>query len=428
MSLACGVDFGTSNSTVGRLAHGQPTLLALEDGKPTLPSVVFYNADDDAVTYGRAALVDYLAGYEGRLMRSLKSLLGTSLIDGQTEVGGRALPFRMLLSHFIGEVKRRGEQAAGQRFDAAVFGRPVFFIDDSSAADQQAEDTLAEIARSVGFKHVAFQYEPIAAAFDYESRIAKEELVLIVDIGGGTSDFSLVRLSPERAGKAERRDDILATGGVHIGGTDFDKYLSLTAVMPLLGYGSRLRNNSEIPSGYYFNLATWHTINQAYTRKTWTQLADVVRDAAEPAKLVRLQRLIEERAGHWLAMQVEEGKIALSAAPAVALQLERLSPPASLQLERASFDAAIGHLLDSVDATVVRMLADAQVAPGRVDTVFFTGGSSGVLALRERIGKLLPAAKKVEGDLFGSIGSGLAIDAARKFGPGAAAGAGGARP
>jgi hypothetical chaperone protein len=419
MANACGVDFGTSNSTVGLVSPGRPALLALEDGKPTLPSVVFFNADDEEVSYGRAALADYLAGYEGRLMRSLKSLLGTSLIDGQTEVGGRALPFRMLLAHFIGEVKRRGEQAAGRPFDSAVFGRPVFFVDDSGAADQLAEDTLAEVARAVGFKHIAFQYEPIAAAFDYESRIEREELVLIADIGGGTSDFSLVRLGPDRAGRAERRDDILATGGVHIGGTDFDKYLSLSSVMPLLGYGSRMSNNSEIPSSYYFNLATWHTINLAYTKKTWTQLADVVRDAREPDKLGRLQRLIDARAGHWLAMKVEEGKIALSEAPAVSLELDRLSPPHALSLQRHEFDAAIGHLIDSVDQTVLKLLADAGVAASEVDTVFFTGGSSGVLALRERIGALLPAARKVEGDLFGSIGAGLAIDAARKFGPGA---------
>jgi hypothetical chaperone protein len=424
MANACGVDFGTSNSTVGLVGprsdgRGISMLLALEDGKPTLPSVVFFNADDEEVSYGRAALADYLAGYEGRLMRSLKSLLGTSLIDGQTEVAGRALPFRMLLSHFIGEVKRRGEQAAGHAFDSAVFGRPVFFIDDSSSADQLAEDTLAEVARAVGFKHIAFQYEPIAAAFDYESRIEREELVLIADIGGGTSDFSLVRLAPQRAGKAERRDDILATGGVHIGGTDFDKYLSLSSVMPLLGYGSRMNNNSEIPSSYYFNLATWHTINLAYTKKTWTQLADVVRDAREPDKLGRLQRLIDERAGHWLAMKVEEGKIALSDTASASLALDRLSPPHALTLQRHEFDAAIGHLIDSVDQTVLKLLADAGVAASAVDTVFFTGGSSGVIALRERIGALLPAARKVEGDLFGSIGSGLALDAVRKFGPGA---------
>jgi hypothetical chaperone protein len=416
MANACGVDFGTSNSTVGWARPGQSALLPLEEGKATLPSVVFFNADDEEVSYGRAALAGYLAGYEGRLMRSLKSLLGTSLIDGQTEVAGRALPFRMLLSQFIGELKRRAEQAAGREFHSAVFGRPVFFIDDSAQADQLAEQTLLEVARSVGFRDIAFQYEPIAAAFDYESQIRHEELVLIADIGGGTSDFSLVRLAPERMARSERRDDILATGGVHIGGTDFDKYLSLAAVMPLLGYKSLLSNNSEIPSSYYFNLATWHTINQAYTKKMWTQLADVARDAREPVKVARLQQLIEERAGHWLAMKVEEGKIALSDAHSATLELERLAPAQSVPLRREQFEGAIGHLVDAVDQTVLKLLADAGVAPSQVDTVFFTGGSSGVHLLRQRIGALVPQARKVEGDLFGSIGAGLALDAVRKFG------------
>ena len=416
MAIACGVDFGTSNSTVGWVRPGHPVMLGLEDGKATLPSVVFFNADDDEVTYGRAALGEYLAGYEGRLMRSMKSLLGTSLIDGQTEVGGRALPFRMLLAQFIGELKRRAERAAGREFSSAVFGRPVYFIDDSKENDQQAQDTLAEVAHSVGFKEIAFQFEPIAAAFDYESQIEREELVLIADIGGGTSDFSLVRLSPERARKAERRDDILANGGVHIGGTDFDKYLSLSSIMPLLGYGSRLRNNSEVPSSYYFNLATWHTINQVYTKKMWTQLSDLIRDSDEQEKLHRLQRLIDERAGHWLAMKAEEGKIALSGAAQVQLELDRLAPPVTLDLNRDQFDSAIDHLVGSVETTVNNLLRDAGVKADEVDTVFFTGGSSGVRKLRERIGALVPKARKVEGDLFGSIGAGLALDAVRKFG------------
>jgi len=416
MANACGVDFGTSNSTVGWVRPGQPVLLPLEDGKATLPSVVFFNADDEQVRYGRAALADYLEGYEGRLMRSLKSLLGTSLMEGQTEVAGRALPFRQLLAHFIGEVKHRAEREAGRTFDSAVFGRPVFFIDDDPDADRLAEDTLADIARSVGFREIGFQYEPIAAAFDYESRIEREELVLIADIGGGTSDFSLVRLGPERAQHIDRRADILATGGVHIGGTDFDKYLSLAAVMPLLGHGSALLSGAAVPSSYYFNLATWHTINQAYTRKNIAQLVDLVRDAAEPDKIKRLQRLIDERAGHWLAMQVEEAKIGLSAAPEVELDLDRLDPPALLRVGRGLFTDAIAGMVDSVGATVQRLLIDAGIAPERIDTVFFTGGSSGVASLRERIAAIVPDARRVEGDLFGSIGAGLAIDAARKFG------------
>jgi hypothetical chaperone protein len=268
---ACGIDFGTSNSTVGWLRPGHPTLLPLEDNKPTLPSVVFFNAEENSVSFGRAGLREYLDGYEGRLMRSLKSLLGSSLIDGRTEVQGRVVPFRELLSQFIATLKARAEAHGGRAFEQAVLGRPVYFVDDDAAADRVAEDTLGEIARAVGFKEISFQYEPIAAAFHYETTIAREERVLVADIGGGTSDFSIVRLSPERARAADRRCDVLASGGVHIGGTDFDKQLSLAGVMPLLGYRSRLKGGREMPSSIYFNLATWHTINFAYSRQVWAE-------------------------------------------------------------------------------------------------------------------------------------------------------------
>jgi len=417
MANACGVDFGTSNSTVGwrRPEAGNALLLPLEDGKATLPSVVFFNADENAFSYGRAGLGEYLAGYEGRLMRSLKSLLGSGAIDGQTEVGGRALPYRGLLSQFIGELKSRAERAAGTSFSRVVLGRPVHFVDDDAAADQLAQDTLEEIARDVGFKEIAFQFEPIAAAFDYESRIDREELVLIVDIGGGTSDFSLLRLSPERVKRSDRRDDILANGGVHIGGTDFDKYFSLACVMPLLGLGGRLSGNAEVPSSYYFNLATWHTINQLYTRKVWQQLQDVAREVADRDNFARLLDVVEQRCGHWLALQVESGKIALSSEASTTLDLSRLRPPEQLELRREDFDVAVDHLVQSVEKTVGELLAQAGVRADDIDSVFFTGGSSGVRLLRERIGALAPNAKHVEGDLFGSIGSGLAIDAARRF-------------
>jgi len=413
---ACGIDFGTSNSTAGWIHGSASPLLVLEDGKTTLPSVVFFNVEEEATCFGRAALGEYLDGYEGRLMRSLKSLLGSSLIDGQTEVHGRALPFRELLAKFIGELKRRAEQSAGRPFDTAVFGRPVHFVDDSVTADQQAQTTLEETARAVGFKEVSFQFEPIAAAFHYEQTITREELVLVADIGGGTSDFSLVRLSPERAGLIERRDDLLANAGVHIGGTDFDKYLSLAGLLPLLGYKTRLRNNAEVPSSYYFNLATWHTINFNYTRKIWMELQEVYRDAVEQDKLDRLLRLIEHREGHWLALQVEAAKIALSDSDSTQVKLERIAPNLAIDISRSTFDASIEHLVTQVETTVQGLLSSAQLGVDEVDTVFFTGGSSGVPLLRSRIAALLPNARPVEGDLFGSIGAGLAVEAARRYG------------
>lgn len=417
MSNACGLDFGTSNSTVGWSRPDRPAaLLPLEDGKVTLPSVIFFHAEDPLVSYGRAALGDYLAGYEGRLMRSLKSLLGTSMMDDSTEVMGQAMPFRKLLAHFIRELKTRAEQAAGAEFSRAVLGRPVFFIDENPAADQLAEDTLAEIARDAGFGEIAFQYEPIAAAFDYEAGITREELVLVVDIGGGTSDFSLVRLSPERAGHSDRRDDILANGGVHIGGTDFDRALSLARAMPLLGLGSQLRNGKAMPSSQYFDLASWHTINLVYTRKAWSLVMDNYRDAADTIKLDRLVRLIRERAGHWLAIQVEAAKIALSDAGSTEMDLHRLEQGLNLTITREEFDESIDKLVVKTEKTVQQLLTDAGVDGAAVDTIFFTGGSSSVPLLRQRLAALLPEARCVEGDRFGSIGSGLALDAVRKFG------------
>ena len=412
---ACGIDFGTSNSTAGWSRPGQTALLALEGGKPTLPSVVFFHAEDAHVSYGRAALADYLEGHEGRLMRSLKSLLGTSMMDEHTEVAGRAVPFRTLLDQFIGELKRRADLAAGHPFTRAVLGRPVFFVDGDPAADQRAQDTLEGTARRAGLQHIAFQYEPIAAAFDYESQAVREELVLVVDIGGGTSDFTLIRVGPERAWRAERRDDILASGGVHIGGTDFDKALSLAGMMPALGLGSLLKSGREVPSSHYFNLATWHTINQAYTKKAGLQIAELHRDAADKPRLERLQSVVRERAGHWLALQVEAAKIALSDADTAQIDIGRIAAGETILLRRLDLERAIDGLVASIEQTVARLLSDAGITAANIDTVFFTGGSSGVPLLRERVLALTPQARSVEGDLFGSIGTGLALDAQRKF-------------
>ena len=413
---ALGIDFGTSNSTVGWHRPGVESLIALEDGKITLPSVVFFNIEERRPVYGRLALHEYLEGYEGRLMRSLKSLLGSKLIKHDTRVLGSALPFKDLLGMFIGELKKRAEAAAGREFDQVVLGRPVFFVDEDPAADQEAEDTLAEVARKIGFKDVSFQYEPIAAAFDYESSISREELVLIVDIGGGTSDFTLIRLSPERHLVAERQSDILATGGVHIGGTDFDKQLSLQGVMPLFGYGSRMKSGALMPTSYHLNLATWHTINFAYTRQVLAEQQRLAMDAAAPEKMQRLLGLIAERFGHWLANAVEQAKIALSDADTCALSLDRLEPGLSHDLSRSEFDQATTSLVERVEGTVSDLLRQAGVGAGRIDTVFFTGGSSGIPRLRQRIAAVLPQARAVEGDLFGSIGAGLAVEAARRYG------------
>lgn len=413
---ALGIDFGTSNSTVGWWRPGTEPLIALEDDKITLPSVIFFNVEERRPVYGRLALHEYLEGYEGRLMRSLKSLLGSSLLKSETTVLGSAMPFKDLLGLFIGELKKRAEAVAGREFESVVLGRPVFFVDDDPKADQEAQDTLVAVAQKLGFKDVSFQYEPLAAAFDYERSIEREELVLIVDIGGGTSDFSLVRLSPERREVADRQGDILATGGVHIGGTDFDKQLSIQGVMPLFGYGSKMKSDAFMPTSYHLNLATWHTINAVYAQKSQLALQNMRYDIVDATGIDRLFKLIEQRAGHWLAMQVEASKIELSDTERRDIDLARIEAGLLAELSRELFEGAIGPLLERVRGSITELLSSADVDPARVNTVFFTGGSSGVPALRQSVAAMLPNARHIDGDRFGGIGNGLAIEAMKRYG------------
>ncbi|MBC9249471.1 heat-shock protein [Pseudomonas alcaligenes] len=413
---ALGIDFGTSNSTVGWWRPGVEPLLALEEDKVTLPSVIFFNIEERRPVYGRLALHEYLEGYEGRLMRSLKSLLGSKLLKSETTVLGSAMPFRDLLGLFIGELKKRAEAFAGREFEQVVLGRPVFFVDDDPLADAEAANTLVAVANKLGFKDVSFQYEPIAAAFDYERSVTREERVLIVDIGGGTSDFSLIRLSPERRTQLDRQSDILATGGVHIGGTDFDKQLSLEGVMPLFGYGSRMKSDAYMPTSYHLNLATWHTINAVYAQKSQLALQSMRYDIVDPTGIDRLFKLIEQRAGHWLAMQVEDSKIALTEQAERRIDLQRIEAGLDALLDRPLFDQAIGGLLERIQTSIGELLKQAGVKAEEIDTLFFTGGSSGIPALRQCVQALLPNARTTEGNTFGSIGSGLAIEAHKRYG------------
>lgn len=172
---------------------------------------------------------------------------------------------------------------------------------------------------------------------------------------------------------AERQSDILATGGVHIGGTDFDKQLSLQGVMPLFGYGSRMKSGALMPTSYHLNLATWHTINALYSQKSQLALGSMRYDIEDSFGIDRLFKLIEQRAGHWLAMEVEASKIELTEHDSRRIDLRRVEPELTAELTRALFEEAIDGLLERVRGSVTELLAKAGVSEGQVDTVFFTG-------------------------------------------------------
>ncbi|MER9968585.1 Hsp70 family protein [Mesorhizobium sp. M0060] len=412
-----GIDFGTSNSTVSMIRNGQPRLVALEDGQVTLPSAVFFNFEDNRTYFGRRAIANYTDSIEGRLMRSLKSVLGSSLAHEKTRIKARSIGFMEIVGLFIGHLKRKLEEDAHDTVESVVLGRPVQFVDDDAEADAKAEHELENAARAQGFKHIAFQFEPIAAALDYEQKVTREELALIVDMGGGTSDFSIVRVSPERARSFDRKDDILASRGIHIGGTDFDRLLSIAHVMPQLGYLTPTKDGKRnLPASYFIDLATWQRINLVYTARAMTHLRQI-RYEAERADLVnRFIHIVEHRYGHALAALVEKAKIELTDRSSADVEVALPEVRFTAEITRKGLEATIARDIERVAATVEQTVRDAQVKPSDITAVFLTGGSTAIPLARQQILALVPLASVIEGDVFGSVGLGLALDAQRKFG------------
>lgn len=414
---ACGLDFGTSNSAIGIMRGNAPTLAPVEGEATLIPSAVFFDYESKGrVLFGGDAITTYIGQQEGRLMRALKSILASSLIDKKTALGSRMVPLTEVVEMFVRHLKAKGEAFAGEELTAVVHGRPVRFVDDDDAADARAERVLEGIARKVGFRDVAFVYEPIAAAHYYEERVTAEETVLIADIGGGTSDFTVIRIGPQARMRADRGADILANDGARIGGTDFDALFSLDIVMPALGLGTYLMTkNLPVPSALYFELANWPTINFAYTSQNERMIGEMIADAREPEKLARLLKTIRRRLGHRLAFAVEDAKIALSETESFALPLDFLEAGLEAFPTRARFDRAIAEKTERLHKTAAACIANAGLSPADIQTIFFTGGSGRVPKVREAIMRAAPAARPTEGSDFLSVALGLTREAQRRF-------------
>ncbi len=417
MTTACGLDFGTSNSAIGVIRDGRATLTRLEDAGALFPSAIFFDFELGRPLFGAAAIAAYMAGAEGRLMRALKSILSSSLVKESTQLNKRGITLEAVIALFLGEMKQRAEQELGRPIDAVVHGRPVHFVDGDPAGDRFAEDTLTSIARQVGFKHIAFQYEPLAAARAYEATITGETLALICDLGGGTSDFSIIRLSPARHALAERQDDILASFGIRLGGTDLDRQLSLEAVMPVLGLGSLLHNkNLPMPRSLYRDLADWPSINQLYTPANRRLLRELHDDAQEPAKLARLQTIVTQQLGHRLALAVEAAKITLSDRPSAAIDMDFVETGLVAPARRDLFEDAVAGDRARLAEAVRETLRRAGLAADDLGSVFLTGGSSRVPVLRKAIASVVDPAKFVAGDDLLSVAHGLTEEARLRFG------------
>ncbi len=405
-----GIDFGTSNSAIATVGpDGLARLVPLEGKETSLPSAIFFNGEDRSIHFGRDAVALYLAGVEGRLMRSLKSLLGSSLLKEKTHTPGGLVSFQDIISRFLLELGERARSHLHGEPRHVVIGRPVHFVDDDPARDRQAQSALLKAAKAAGFDHVSFQLEPIAAAFDYERRVGGESLTLIADIGGGTSDFTVVRLGPARAARADRGDDILATSGVHVAGTDYDRKLSLEQVMPLLGLRHIGPQGREVPAPLFFDLATWHLINWLYTPKAWQQAQELRTNYSDARLHERLLTVLREHLGHHIASDVESAKIRSSSSDgATPIDLGFIEPGLGTQLDAQSVERYLEGLLGQVTACAQECVRRAGLTAGQLDAIYLTGGSSALKPFQQALRKSFPGVPLVEGDLFGGVASGLA--------------------
>ncbi|WP_417268010.1 Hsp70 family protein [Celeribacter baekdonensis] len=405
MDLTVGLDFGTSNSAVGVAVNGQPWLVELEPGEKTLPTAVFFDPRG-GMRLGSAANRALIDGEEGRYMRALKSVLGTPLLRETRPIGGKRQSLLDVIALFLRDLRLRTEDQLRNPVTGVVSGRPVHFHSRDAAMDAQAERDLREAYTMAGFSDIRFLPEPEAAALSARD-LAAGEIGLVVDIGGGTSDFTLFR-------KENGHAEVLASHGIRLGGTHFDRALSLRHAMPLLGAGTEVRRalaegRLPVPASLFNDLATWQKIPFLYTRDTLSLARDLARHAVEPEKLARLIEVLEAELGHDIAFAVEAAKIGANGGADAAVNLSLVEKGLSAPLTPADLATCLAGNRAELSEAVRDTLALAGLAPEAIGAVVYVGGSSLMDVVARATEEVLPQARALRGEAFTAVIDGLAL-------------------
>ena len=403
------IDFGTSNSAVGVCVDGKAQILEMETGKQTLPTALFFDFEEKVVSYGSSAEQALFEGAWGRYMRALKSLLGTPLIRESGMFLGKRMSYIDIVACFLTELKERAEAASGQQFTRALSGRPVRFHHDPKR-DAQALADLTECYQKAGFEQVNFMNEPEAAARGQAHVLQSGDLGLVIDIGGGTSDFTLFKSQPDRA------IEILQSGGLRLGGTDFDRLLSFEHVMPMMGRGSHIRHTFGkethlAPNGIFADLATWQKIPFLYAPDTRRAAKDLLQYAVEPEKLARLNRVLEDERGHDLAFAVEAAKIEVNTKglASAELNLDALQRGLRAELPALGLAFTLQSSAQQIADMAEQCVAQAGLQNNDVTHLVMVGGSSLMEVVQTSVSNAFPEAKMHQGAALTGIIEGLAL-------------------
>ncbi len=419
-----GIDFGTTNSSIALARpEGMVELVSFPSASATTESfrsILYLEQHKHAGRTqiksftGPSGIEHYLqAEHKGRLIQSLKSYLSSRTLTG-TEVFGRRYSIEDLISRILTDLRLRAEQQFGQAIRHATVGRPIRFVGaDSIGDDDFALGRLREAFTHAGFESVAFEMEPIAAAYAYESTLDHDELILIGDFGGGTSDFSLIHVGPGVRARGRTSQDLLGNSGLGLAGDAFDARIVRKLVSPALGADSLARSLNKllpaVPAWIYANLERWHYLSFLKTRNVNQILKSARANALEPEKIEALLTLIDEDLGYQLHQAVQRLKVELSHNASAQFYFRDGSMDIQAHVTRADFESWIGEELQSIEQCVDGLLESTGISAKTVDRVFLTGGTSFVPSVRRIFESRFTASRVRTGNEFTSVARGLAL-------------------
>lgn len=416
MHKGIGIDFGTTNSSVALAREDrsiEPVRFKTTSGTTeTYRSVLYFEPRMPGIG-GPIAIEQYLAADEkGRLIQSLKSFLASRLFTS-TSVYGKQFSLEDLITIMLREIREQSERQIGPFTGAIAVGRPIRYSNAETEADNQfAIDRLTRALRKAGIGPVIFEYEPVAAAFFYESTLDHDELILIGDFGGGTSDFSILRVGPTAVRARAHR--ILGTEGVALAGDAFDSRVVNNLISPKLGRGTEYRSVEKIlpmPEWIYGDLSRWHYLSFLKSNETIEMLRGIRSQSLEPEKIEALLHIVEDDLGFYLHQSVQAMKIELSSETVGSFVFDDHVVEMNGRVRRSSFEKWIAPDLDKIRGCVERLLESTGIAAKNIDRVFLTGGSSLVPAVRKIFEDRFDPGRISGGSEFTSVAKGLALRA-----------------
>ncbi|QXY86106.1 molecular chaperone [Salmonella bongori] len=439
-----GFDYGTANCSVAIMRDGRPQLLRMENNSTLLPSMlcaptreavsewlyrhhdvpatdeeaqallrraIRYNREEDievraqSVQFGLASLAHYIDDpQEVWFVKSPKSFLGASGLKPQ-----QVALFEDLVCAMMVHIRTTAHAQLPETINQAVIGRPINFQGlGGDEANRQAQGILERAAKRAGFQEVVFQYEPVAAGLDYEATLQEEKRVLVVDIGGGTTDCSMLLMGPQWRQRADRENSLLGHSGCRVGGNDLDIALAFKNLMPLLGMGGETEKGIALPVLPWWNAVAINDVpaqSDFYSSANGRLLNDLVRNAREADKVALLLKVWRQRLSYRLVRCAEESKIALSGQTDVTARLPFISDDLAVAISQQGLEAALDQPLARILEQVQLALDSAQEKP---DVIYLTGGSARSPLIKKALSEQLPGIPIAGGDDFGSVTAGLA--------------------